>query len=717
MALPLVALIVSNSMFFPYITGKNFAFRIIVEIIFAAFLVLSLYDSSYRPKHSWILFAFATFLLATILGTIFGINPYRSFWSNFERMDGLINYIHLFAYFLVAVSVLNTERLWRIFFQVSMGVATLVAAYGILQIFGLTKISQSATRLDATFGNATYLAVYMMFNLFISLKFLFDSIKTSWTKWLYGPLSLLSFIIIYKTATRGVILGTLGGLFLAMLIVAWKSGPSIRKFAISGILAILLLVSLVPIFNNSDFVKSSPVLSRFIGGAVQIKNQPRFTIWNMSFKGFLERPVFGWGPDNYNVVFNKHFDPSLWRQEVWFDRAHNVILDWLVATGVFGLASYLFLLGSAFCLLWQKVNNFSLSEKAIFTGLLSGYFFQNLFVFDNVTSYIIFFALLGYVHFRSDESPWLKSKISAGIIGERIHKVFVSYKDIFAVLIAVALVFGVYFVNVKPIMANRLMISSLFPHSIDSERLSNIKKIFALKTFGSMETREQLLFLLSDARNQQGLDQALLLKALELGYDEMQKQLQVTGNDARHQLFMASFLHSFGRFDDAQKYYENAKELSPRKQIILFSLSRLFRDRGELNKALDLAKESYELDRSYDKAVLEYAIATIYTGDNNLSKELLTSQYGSIYVPDPSLIKAYADTNQFSKVSKIWEEQITKNPNNVQAYISLAASYYADGRDSKAIETIRKLILIDPSKKEQSEQLIEQIRNGSLPRK
>ena len=187
-----------------------------------------------------------------------------------------------------------------------------------------------------------------------------------------------------------------------------------------------------------------------------------------------------------------------------------------------------------------------------------------------------------------------------------------------------------------------------------------------------METREQLLFLLSDARNQQGLDQALLLKALELGYDEMQKQLQVTGNDARHQLFMASFLHSFGRFDDAQKYYENAKELSPRKQIILFSLSRLFRDRGELNKALDLAKESYELDRSYDKAVLEYAIATIYTGDNNLSKELLTSQYGSIYVPDPSLIKAYADTNQFSKVSKIWEEQITKNPNNVQTYISLS---------------------------------------------
>ena len=41
-ALPFIVFIVANNLFFPYITGKNFAFRIIVEIITGAWLALSL---------------------------------------------------------------------------------------------------------------------------------------------------------------------------------------------------------------------------------------------------------------------------------------------------------------------------------------------------------------------------------------------------------------------------------------------------------------------------------------------------------------------------------------------------------------------------------------------------------------------------------------------------------------------------------------------------
>ena len=40
--IPAVVLIISNSLFFPFITGKNFTFRIIVEIIFAAWIILAL---------------------------------------------------------------------------------------------------------------------------------------------------------------------------------------------------------------------------------------------------------------------------------------------------------------------------------------------------------------------------------------------------------------------------------------------------------------------------------------------------------------------------------------------------------------------------------------------------------------------------------------------------------------------------------------------------
>jgi hypothetical protein len=51
----------------------------------------------------------------------------------------------------------------------------------------------------------------------------------------------------------------------------------------------------------------------------------------MALKGIAERPVLGWGQENFNYVFNKYYNPQMFGQEEWFDRTHNVVLDWLIA--------------------------------------------------------------------------------------------------------------------------------------------------------------------------------------------------------------------------------------------------------------------------------------------------------------------------------------------------------------------------------------------------
>ena len=40
-------------------------------------------------------------------------------------------------------------------------------------------------------------------------------------------------------------------------------------------------------------------------------------------------------------MFAEHYDPRMYKQEPWFDRAHNVFFDWFVAGGVLGLVAYL----------------------------------------------------------------------------------------------------------------------------------------------------------------------------------------------------------------------------------------------------------------------------------------------------------------------------------------------------------------------------------------
>jgi len=122
-ALPFICLYVASPLFFPFITGKNFAFRIIVELSFGAWLTLALINPVYRPKRSWIIWAFLAFIAVIAVADAQGVNPFKSFWSNFERMDGWVTIAHLFAYLLVASVVINTERLWKWLLHTSLGVS------------------------------------------------------------------------------------------------------------------------------------------------------------------------------------------------------------------------------------------------------------------------------------------------------------------------------------------------------------------------------------------------------------------------------------------------------------------------------------------------------------------------------------------------------------------------------------------------------------------
>ena len=172
-ALPFICLVVATNLFFPYITGKNFAFRLIVEIMTGAWLALALVYPRYRPRRSWILGAFAIFVTLIAISDAQGVNVLKSFWSNYERMDGWVTLAHLLAYLVVAVSIMDTEKLWRRLFQLSLGISVFTAIYGLMQLAGITALGQGgaaglSARVDARFGNPIYLAAYMLFHIFIA---------------------------------------------------------------------------------------------------------------------------------------------------------------------------------------------------------------------------------------------------------------------------------------------------------------------------------------------------------------------------------------------------------------------------------------------------------------------------------------------------------------------------------------------------------------------
>ena len=711
-------LFVAGSLYFPFITGKNFAFRIIVEIITLLWLVLLTRDAGARPKLSTILASITGFALVLGLATIFAQNPYRSFWSNYERMDGYINIIHQFAFFLVLISILKSQKIWDIFFHTSLGIATIVSVYGFTQLAGLAHINQGSVRVDGNFGNATYLAVYMLFHFFLAAYYFVRNYEVKWSRFLYIALAIIYSIILYYTATRGAMLGAITGALFILFVVCWRARGNMRKLAISAILFMVLVATGIYLARDTSFVKESQVLPRFTNISLNPADQPRLIIWRMAIKGALEHPILGWGMENFNILFNKYYQPELWRQETWFDHAHNALIDWLVAAGILGLLSYLFIFVSAIRALLNKNNNdnsdFSLSERTVLGGLLVAYFVQNIFVFDNLISYFMFFSILAYVQFRTSEN----SKLAIRFSGLKVWftNLLSKYKHVVSALSLIVFIFAMYFFNIKPIMANRLLIQGLYPRELSEDHFAKMQKVFALNSFGSMEAREQFLFMLIDLRAQASQNQDLYLRALDVGQKQMLEQLKTSGNDARHQLFMGSFMQVFGRRDEALQFYKNAEALSPKKQLTQFSIASIYVEQGKLKEALELAKRTYELDPSYERALVEYAAMAINAGQNSLAIELLIKQYGTAVLANQSIINAYARTGQYDKIIAIWKAKIMAEPQNQQGYLSLAASYYATNKDALAISTLQEMAKLDAKSKETADYYISQIRSGTLPR-
>src|SRR4051812_34402969 len=92
--IPFAPLVVVNDFFFPFISGKAFYLRTLIEILVAAWVVLALLDKTYRPRFSWLGVAAIAFVAWMFIADCFAVNVGKAFWSNFERMEGWVILIH-----------------------------------------------------------------------------------------------------------------------------------------------------------------------------------------------------------------------------------------------------------------------------------------------------------------------------------------------------------------------------------------------------------------------------------------------------------------------------------------------------------------------------------------------------------------------------------------------------------------------------------------------
>ncbi len=707
-AIPFIPLIISNTMFFPFITGKNFTFRVLVEVIFASWIIVALYEPQYRLRFSWIIGSFMTLLVVMFFANLLGQNPLQSFWNNFERMEGYVTLVHTFLYLIVMGSVLTTQKVWDRYFVTVIGVAIILSLYAFAQLSGNITINQGGIRLDGTLGNSAYMAVYTLFLIFITFFMLFRT-KSVGLRYTYGALALLFVYLLVQTATRGTTLGLVGGSFVMVAYIAFfaKEYPMMRKFAVGGIIAIVTVVALFITFKESSFIQQSPFLQRI--ATISLKEGGnRFMIWGMAFQGVKERPLLGWGQSNYNYVFNKYYRPELHGQEAWFDRVHDIVMDWLIAGGIIGALAYFSILFSAIYYLFLRPllrkddATFSVIERGVLIGLLAGYTIHNVFVFDNIVSYIFYGTILAYIHSRVGV-PVLeieKKKIDIRIV-----------EQVVAPVVIVVLILTVYFVNVPGIRAAKDIIEA-FRTQDPATMLAWFDTALAHNSFGNQEIREQMTQKVQSLMQSPEVSEEIKQKALARVEEELLKQAKEKPGDARIHVFIASFYRTTNNLEKAIEQLAIARSLSPNKQLIIFEQGLAHLQKQDYTAATEFFKQAYDLGPQFSDSRVYYAMSAVYSGQLGLVDELIqTPEEKTAFAMNDLAVQAVYRAKMYPRLIEMFRIQAEKNPGDSQSRTNLAYILDETGDTQGAIDVLTKAATDIPSFAEQSKQFIASILN------
>jgi O-antigen ligase len=617
-------LILGSKFFFPFVGPKSLYFFAISEIIFFLWLILIFIDPRYRPKINALLIALSIYLFIFIFASIFGVNFSYSFWSKYERMTGILMHLHLFAFFLVLSSTFKEEDFKKLF-----GFSNFVAI--LASWIALANLKNPTMRGGGTIGNESFLGTYLLFNVFFALYLIFK------TKEFAKIFSIVSFLILsFSLLLIGVNLENLS-FTKALSAIFFKEGARAAKLSFYGGLVLLFFFWLIASKRKilkilgSICLISSLIFSAFV--FYSLLTQPegffrklierevgsfggRFPVWQGAWKGFLERPLLGWGPENFEFSYIKHYNPCMPTPEcggeIWFDRAHNIIFDTLISTGILGMISYLLIFVAIFYILWKNFvkNKTDFFAPGIFTSLFIAYFVQNLTVFDMVSSFMVFFLSLAFV--ASFEKEFEKKEI------KKLNPLY-----LFFVLILFFVSF--YEFVILPVLTDGYVILAIREKVGTPERLKYFQKTLSTSPLGKFQIRQ--FFAENEMAN---LDFKNLnenaKKEIEFLIEELKKSAKESPSDFRSFLRLGDLYNIYAFFDPAkvkegEEILRKAIEISPSNQQGYWSLAQNLIYQGRIDEAIFLVQKAVDLEPKFKNSHLILIRVLKIAGKEDLAKQ------------------------------------------------------------------------------------------------
>ncbi len=316
-----------------------------------------------RTPVDWLILAF---LVWVAISAVLSIHMPTALFGKYRRFEGWFSFLnYAVMYFLVLQLADRPRRILRlaqtIFFS-----GLVVGAYGVLQALGGDILSWGqlpfeANRSFSTYGNPDLLAGFLMFGAFVSLGLAIAEKNLVW-RGVYWFGFLLNALVIVTAFARSAWVASIPALaFFVLLAIRQKASWKLEDWVFAGVagsgVTAFIVRSLSADNDVMNFAKRVVSIFQFDQGSAKT----RFQIWSAAWEAIKDRPIFGFGPDTFRLIFPK-YKPYEYVKDAGYlsvaDNVHNYPLQLAAGIGVPGAVMFYSIMGWAaarsFKVVWSR---------------------------------------------------------------------------------------------------------------------------------------------------------------------------------------------------------------------------------------------------------------------------------------------------------------------------------------------------------------------------
>lgn len=706
-------------------------FRTLVEIMVVIYILLIITNKKYLPRWTPTVIVFTIFTGLYALTSFTAVDFGYAFWGTLERMGGLFSFLHLWVFFIILVSVFRDRGSWEKLLKISIFVGFLSVLFAYGQYFKLGKFFvgwQHGDRVIGTIGNPALFAGYLLFVLFLVIYFLLKQNVSFKEKGFYGAVFILTLPVLHITAVRGSIIAFWTALFLlGLFYLCFLKSQKIKRYLLVGLLIFLILVGFVWLNKDQAWTRKINWVKKITTISLKTSTlQTRLWSWRSGLEGWKERPILGWGPENFVLAHAKHFDSrhftSIGSETIW-DRAHNIILEMLTTMGIIGLLSYLSIFYIIYYLFIKRFREkrIDMTTIGVFGIMLVAYFIHNLFIFDTTANYLLFFLVLGYINFTTSSAVPRDIGTKEDIVRKE--------KRPNAVLIVVLLILAtvlIFKTNIEPAKANYATTRAIIiGRTGDGQKaFEKYQEALSYKSLqGKYEIRHKLATFViqyNGILRQKGKEsnKEMFYYALE----EVNKSVEAHPLDYVPYLYIgriyilsiADGLESAG--DQAEASIMKAMALNDKNPRIWYELGQAQLSQKKYDRAIESFKSALALNPNVRESLWFLGMTYAQAGNTEEALKYIEPAIKKGYAYNKSisdisrLINLYSKIGEYFNVVELYKQAIKLRPTNPQFYVSLAVTYARIGDKENAILYANEAVRVDPKVKEQVEEFINSLK-------